>query len=97
MQNHYPAIDVLASLSRLMSSVAGSEQKMLAGKIRNIMSVYNANQDLISIGAYKAGSNPELDNAIKKIGKINEFLTQQVDVKFSSEETLDLMRKIIND
>lgn len=97
MQNHYPAIDVLASLSRLMSSIASKEQKELAGKIRNIMSVYNANQDLISIGAYKAGSNPELDNAIKKIGQINAFLQQAVDVKFTAEQTLDLMRKVINE
>lgn len=97
MTNHYPAIDVLASLSRLMSSVATSEQKSLAGKIRNIMSVYNTNQDLISIGAYKAGSNPELDNAIKKIGKINDFLKQDVDAKFTFEQTIDIMRNVINE
>jgi flagellum-specific ATP synthase len=97
MANHYPAIDVLASLSRLMSSVATSEQKSLAGKIRNIMSVYNTNQDLISIGAYKAGSNPELDNAIKKIGKINDFLKQDVDAKFTFEQTIDIMRNVINE
>ena len=97
MTNHYPAIDVLASLSRLMSSVASSEQKMLAGKIRNIMSVYEANKDLVAIGAYKSGTNPELDNAIRKIGKINDFLKQQVDVKFTAEETLALMREVVND
>jgi flagellum-specific ATP synthase len=97
MTNHYPAIDVLASLSRLMSSVASSEQKTLAGKIRNIMSVYEANKDLVAIGAYKSGTNPELDNAIRKIGKINDFLKQQVDVKFTAEETLALMREVVND
>ncbi len=97
MTNHYPAIDVLASLSRLMSSVASSEQKALAGKIRNIMSVYEANKDLVAIGAYKTGTNPELDNAIRKIGKINDFLKQQVDVKFTAEETLALMREVVND
>ncbi|MBQ7756877.1 MAG: flagellar protein export ATPase FliI [Oscillospiraceae bacterium] len=95
MKNHYPAIDVLASLSRLMSAIASSEQKQMAGKIRNLMSIYNENQDLISIGAYKSGSNPELDTAIKKIGAINEFLQQTVDVRFSHKETVDIMRKIL--
>ena len=96
MTNHYPAIDVLASLSRLMSSVATDEQKSFAGKIRKMMSVYNDNKDLISIGAYKSGSNPALDTAIKKIGLINDFLMQKVDVRFSHEETVELMRKIVN-
>ena len=95
MKNHYPAIDVLASLSRLMSAIASSEQKQMAGKIRNLMSIYNENQDLISIGAYKSGSNPELDTAIKKIGAINEFLQQTVDTRFSHKETVDIMRKIL--
>lgn len=95
MKNHYPAIDVLASLSRLMSSIASDEQKEMAGKIRNLMSVYNENQDLISIGAYKSGSNPELDNAIKKIGAVNDFLQQTVDTRFSHRETVDIMRKIL--
>lgn len=95
MKNHYPAIDVLASLSRLMSSIASQEQKEMAGKIRNLMSIYNENQDLISIGAYKAGSNPQLDNAIQKIGQINQFLQQRVDERFSFEETIEQMRKIL--
>lgn len=96
MTNHYPAIDVLASLSRLMSSVASPEQKKLAGQIRNMMSLYNDNQDLISIGAYKSGSNPALDAAIKKIDAINDFLMQPVDEKFTHEQTVDIMRKIVN-
>lgn len=95
MKNHYPAIDVLASLSRLMSAIASKEQKQMAGKIRNLMSIYNENQDLLSIGAYKAGTNPELDNAIRKIGEINGFLQQAVDERFSFEETVDIMRKIL--
>lgn len=95
MKNHYPAIDVLASLSRLMSAIASKEQKQMAGKIRNLMSIYNENQDLLSIGAYKAGSNPELDNAIKKIGDINSFLQQAVDERFTYKQTVDIMRKIL--
>ena len=96
MTNHYPAIDVLASLSRLMSSVASDEQKKMAGKIRNMMSVYNDNQDLISIGAYKSGTNPSLDAAISKIDAINDFLMQPVDQKFTHEQTVEIMRKIVN-
>lgn len=94
MRNHYPAIDVLASLSRLMTSIVSDEQKDIAGKIRNIMSIYNENQDLISIGAYKAGSNPTLDDAMRKINKINEFLQQKVDERFTLAQTMQLMRRI---
>ena len=95
MTNHYPAIDVLASLSRLMSSIATPEQKQYAGQIRNMMSIYNDNTDLISIGAYKSGSNPALDTAIKKIDAINGFLTQKVDEKFTFEQTVSEMKRIV--
>ena len=61
-----------------------------------MMSLYNDNQDLISIGAYKSGSNPALDAAIKKIDAINDFLMQPVDEKFTHEQTVDIMRKIVN-
>ena len=94
MKNHYPAIDVLASISRLMSSIATPEQKAAAGKIRKIMSLYQENQDLISIGAYKAGTNPELDNAIKKMDAVNQFLQQAVDEKSTLEGAIEQMIKI---
>ena len=61
-----------------------------------MMSVYNDNADLISIGAYKSGSNPALDTAIKKIDAINDFLIQPVDKKVSFKETVDMMRKIVD-
>lgn len=93
MKNHYPAIDVLASVSRLMNDIVPKEQSGAAGNIRNMMSVYQENQDLISIGAYKAGSNPELDNAIKHMPDINAFLQQKVDVKFTYDETVALMKE----
>ena len=94
MKNHYPAIDVLASISRLMSSIATPEQKAAAGKIRKIMSLYQENQDLISIGAYKTGTNPDLDNAIKKIEAVNRFLQQPVDQSSTMEETILQMMDI---
>jgi flagellum-specific ATP synthase len=94
MKNHYPAIDVLASISRLMSTIASDEHKKIAGKIRHTMSLYQENQDLISIGAYKRGTNPELDDAIEKMPKINAFLQQTVDTKFTHEETFEIMKGI---
>jgi len=79
MKNHYPAIDVLASISRLMNEIVDRGHMQAAGKIRRILSVYSENADLISIGAYKSGSNPELDHAIRCVEKINRFLVQGVD------------------
>ena len=91
-RNHYPAIDVLNSLSRLMSGIATPEQKQAAGKLRNMMSIYKENEDLISIGAYKPGNNPELDNAISHMPKINEFLKQPVEEPTKFEDTLRLLQ-----
>ena len=94
MKNHYPAIDVLASISRLMSSIATPEQKKAAGTIRKIMSLYQENQDLISIGAYKTGTNPDLDMAIKKMDSVNQFLQQAVDEKSTLEGAIEQMKEI---
>ena len=96
MKNHYPAIDVLASVSRLMTEIVTPEHRDAAGKIRNMMSVYRDNQDLISIGAYKAGSNPDLDNAIAHINGINEFLQQSVGSKVDFDETIQQLLKLVS-
>jgi flagellum-specific ATP synthase len=95
MRNHYPAIDVLASISRLMSNIVSDDHNQLAGRIRQMLSVYQDNQDLLSIGAYKSGSNPELDEAIRRMESINELLQQKVDVKATYEETVQQMRKLV--
>lgn len=95
MKNHYPAIDVLGSISRLMSEITGADQQKAASRLRNLMSVYEANYDLVSIGAYKKGTNPVLDEAILKISGINKFLTQQVGESFAYEETLALLEEAI--
>jgi flagellum-specific ATP synthase len=94
-QNHYPAIDVLASISRLMVEIADREHTDIAGRLRNLMALYNENEDLISIGAYRSGTNRELDRAISCKKKIDRFLMQQVDENFSMEETLRLMAEAI--
>lgn len=96
MRNHYPAIDVLASISRLMSTIADERHKKAAGKMRRMLSCYKENQDLISIGAYKAGSNPELDEAMRHIAAIDEFLQQDVSSKFNFEDTVNEMEEIVN-
>ncbi len=97
MKNHYPAIDVTASLSRLMSEIASPEQKRAASKIRRIMSLYQENADLISIGAYKSGTNPELDDAIKKMKGIDEFLQQPVSQKVDFQDTVQIMTQMFEE
>ncbi len=94
-KNHYPAIDVLGSISRLMSDIASPEHKAAAGRMRRLMATYDANVDLISIGAYKSGSNPELDDAIAHIDQINTFLQQKVDEKFTFEQTVQLIQDTV--
>lgn len=76
-RNHYPAIDVLASVSRLMSEVATPEHRLCAGRLRDVMATYRASEDLINIGAYVSGSNPKVDYSLRKIDSVNAFLRQQ--------------------
>ncbi|MDD2218213.1 MAG: flagellar protein export ATPase FliI [Eubacteriales bacterium] len=95
-RNHYPAIDVSGSVSRLMNDIADKEHLEAARKMRNIMAVYEANSDLINIGAYKKGTNKELDSAIEKIGGINEFLQQRVFEKFDFPETVRIIKETVS-
>ncbi|MEI8217029.1 MAG: flagellar protein export ATPase FliI [Eubacteriales bacterium] len=96
MRNHYPAIDILGSISRLMNDINSREQMEIAGEIRNLMSIYDSNSDLISIGAYKSGTNLALDNALERIEGIQNFLKQDVDEKFLFADSVDLMGKAIS-
>ncbi len=94
--NHFPAIDVGASISRLMVEIVSPEHRQLASQLRDVLGVYEKNADLVSIGAYKAGTNPKLDYALSKIDSINQFLQQGIDESFSYEESLAQLRKIMN-
>lgn len=94
-ENHFPAIDVNASISRLMNNIVSEEHREVASKLRDILSIYAKNEDLISIGAYKSGSNPKLDFAISKIDKVNDFLTQEIGESFSVEEVFEQMKAIL--
>ena len=95
-ENHFPAIDVNASISRLMTSIVSQEHKDLAAKLRDLLSLYTKNEDLIAIGAYKSGTNPKLDRAIQKIDQINGFLMQGTDENFTYEEIIQHMHKILD-
>ena len=96
-KNHYPAIDILQSISRVMSSITTKEHKALAGKLKNVLATYNEAEDLINIGAYKNGSNPEIDYAIRKMKAVNDFLCQETDEKFTFEEELELLSRVFED
>ena len=94
-KNHYPAIDLLGSVSRLMNDIAGKEQLQAASRLRNMMAVYENNLDLISIGAYKPGANRELDEAMAHIDAINGFLQQAVDEKVPFNDTVRALCGIV--
>lgn len=96
-KNHYPAIDVLQSISRCMSQIATKEHKKMAGRLKNVLATYNEAEDLINIGAYKSGSNKNIDYAISKIDAVNAFLMQQTDEKFTFEEEIKLLGDIFAD
>jgi len=94
-RNHFPAIDINASISRLMNDIADKNHNKNAKKLRDILSIYYANYDLISIGAYKKGSNPALDDAIDKVSIVNKFLQQEINESFTFEETLMMLDEIV--
>lgn len=96
-KNHYPAIDVLQSISRVMSQIVTQEQKKLAGELKNVLASYNEAEDLINIGAYKNGTNKNIDYAISKIDTVNEFLMQGTDEKYQFDEELEILRQIFED
>lgn len=92
-RNHYPAIDINESVSRVMNTVAEEDHLMAAGKLREVLATYEAQKDLIYIGAYKKGSDAKTDYAISKIDAVNLFLRQKMLEKESSEDAIrNLMR-----
>jgi flagellum-specific ATP synthase len=95
MQNHFPAIDVLGSISRLMPDIVSREHMDLAGRMRSLMATYDSYSDLIGIGAYKVGSNPEVDRAIKYHEPINTFLKQRVEDHFDTEQMFEMMKNTL--
>lgn len=95
-RNHYPAIEVLSSVSRVMPNIIDDEHKSYANELKSILSVYKDAEDLINIGAYVKGSNKSIDRSIDKIDEINNFLKQSVEEKVEMEEVLITMRNIVS-
>ena len=93
-QGHYPAIDILQSVSRLISQIATTGQKHAARKLRQALSAYHDAEDLIQLGAYVSGSNPALDTSIRLHSDILDFLRQDHTAKASLEETLGGMEAL---
>ncbi len=96
-KNHYPSIDILQSVSRLMSDVADPQIKAMAGNIREHLAVYYDAKDLIDIGAYVKGSNLKIDQAVSHIDRIQEFLCQKVNEEFTFSEMKEAMKKIFQE
>jgi len=93
-KNHYPAIDVLASVSRLISDVTTPEHRKAAGMLRDILATYKSAEDLINIGAYVDGSNPKIDHAKAHIDSINAFLRQGVSEKAPYAQTVEKLQEL---
>jgi flagellum-specific ATP synthase len=96
-RNHYPCIDILASISRLMPDLVPQAYLRKAGQIRELLSTYRKAEDMINIGAYAQGSNPKIDLALKKIDAINAFLIQRSDERIGLENTVSGIEEITKD
>ena len=93
-KNHYPAIDILQSVSRVMNEVVSKEHRESAGKIRTLLAAYRKNEDLINIGAYVKGSDPIVDKAILLMSEINGFLCQDINDKADFCLTIDKLNNL---
>lgn len=93
-KNHYPAIDVLQSISRCMGQVAEGSHKKAAGRLKNVLATYNEAEDLINIGAYKRGSNQNIDFAIDKIDAVNAYLLQTTEERFGFDEEVGMLKSL---
>lgn len=95
-KNHYPAIDVLNSISRVMIDIVDDNHRKKANDIQNSIATYKKAEDLINIGAYVGGSNPGIDNAISMADRINSFLKQDIDEKINFEESKEQLFALFN-
>jgi flagellum-specific ATP synthase len=95
-RGHYPAVDVLESISRVRTEVISDAQKQASGRMMELMAAYRESEDLINIGAYTKGSNKKVDEAILKIDAINGFLRQDVAENSNYENTLNLLATVIS-
>ncbi|MCD5410643.1 MAG: flagellar protein export ATPase FliI [Clostridiales bacterium] len=96
-KNHYPAIDILSSISRIMPNISSKEHVLNTNRIKEVLAEYKEAEDLINIGAYAKGSNSRIDYAIEKIDAINKLLKQDTNEKFSYDETVEIIKNIISE
>ncbi|MBM7623522.1 flagellar protein export ATPase FliI [Sporohalobacter salinus] len=95
-QNHYPAVDILESVSRVMNDIITEEHQNAAQQLREVLATYEESKDLVNIGAYEEGNNPELDYALNKLDEVNDFLQQGIEEKSDFETTLQQLKDIFN-
>lgn len=91
-RNHYPAVDVLNSVSRVMMDIVSPEQMGAANRFREVLATYREAEDLINIGAYVEGSNARIDNSIARIDRLEQFLKQGINEKVSLPQTVEQLR-----
>lgn len=96
-RNHFPAIDVLESSSRLMLDITPQEQQELSGRLKNLLAVYREAEDLINIGAYVEGSDEKIDEARKCYAKINEFLCQNIHEHVPYDRAILMLQEVFAD
>lgn len=95
MQNHYPAIDILKSISRVMNDITSLKHKENVNRVKSILTTYQKAEDLINIGAYASGSNPKIDYAIDMIDKINSYLKQDIEKTVTFEDSIQQLENIL--
>jgi flagellum-specific ATP synthase len=93
-QNHYPAIDILKSISRVMEDIVDREHNRHAARVKELLAVYRKSEDLINIGAYAAGSNPRIDNAIRMIDPITAYLKQGISQRARLDESIAALKAL---
>jgi flagellum-specific ATP synthase len=96
-KNHYPAIDVLQSISRVMIDIVDDEHKKKANDLMNIVATYKKAEDIINIGAYVGGSNPGIDHAVNMIEKVNAFLRQNIGENIGFGEAREQLMKLLRE
>ncbi len=95
-QNHYPAIDILKSVSRVMTDITALQHKHDANRLKELLATYRKAEDLVNIGAYVQGSNPKIDQAIERIDSINQYLRQDIQENVQLEASLDQLNAIMD-
>ena len=94
--NHYPAIDILASISRCQSAIIPKDHKAAAAKLRSLLAKYAEVELLLKIGEYKKGTDPETDEAVAKNGAVNAFLKQGLDEKPQYDDTIEKLKQAVS-